>query len=229
MPIRPSVSKAWTLDFAETLGLGVEQAAVGTAETIGLQGALQRLRLQQHREPGQRALGDRSAGERRERRPEMILGLRRDADLLARQDRGDPFRRPAAFGGIVDSRQRLQGDRLGRVFRERAAEIVPVAAHGERRGADRAAEVEGEDLGAGVAAELQRHQRQQHRFAGAGRADDERMADIADMEARSGTGSSLRSARRRAAAPFKWSSRGGPAQTAESGIMWARFSVETGG
>ena len=28
-----------------------------------------------------------------------------------------------------------------------AAEIVPVAAHGERRGADRAAEIEGEDLG----------------------------------------------------------------------------------
>ena len=113
----------------------------------------------------------------------MILGLRRDADLLARQDRGDPFRRPAAFGGIVDSGQRLQGDRLGRVFRERAAEIVPVAAHRERRGADRAAEVEGENLGAGVAAELQRHQREQHRFAGACRPDDERMADIADMEA----------------------------------------------
>ena len=65
---------------------------------------------------------------------------------------------------------------------ERAAEIVPVAAHGERRGADRAAEVEGEDLRAGIAAELQRHQRQQHALAGAGRADHQRMADIADME-----------------------------------------------
>jgi hypothetical protein len=31
-------------------------------------------------------------------------------------------------------------------FGQAAAEIVPVAAHGERRGADRAAEVEGEDL-----------------------------------------------------------------------------------
>src|SRR5208283_2553953 len=35
--------------FAEALGLGVEQPAIGTAETIGLQGALQRLRLQQYR------------------------------------------------------------------------------------------------------------------------------------------------------------------------------------
>jgi len=37
--------------FTETFGLGVEQAAVGTAETIGLQGALQGLRLQQYRQP----------------------------------------------------------------------------------------------------------------------------------------------------------------------------------
>ena len=37
------------LDFglSEPLGLGIEQAAVGTAEAIGLQRALQRLRLQQ--------------------------------------------------------------------------------------------------------------------------------------------------------------------------------------
>ena len=46
--------------FAQPLGFGVEQAAIGTAEAIGLQRALQRLRLQQHREPGQRALGDRA-------------------------------------------------------------------------------------------------------------------------------------------------------------------------
>ena len=59
---------------------------------------------------------------------------------------------------------------------------MPVPAHGERRGSDGAAEVEGEDLGFRVTAELERHQRQQHRFARAGRADDERVADIPDME-----------------------------------------------
>ena len=46
--------------FAQTFGLGVEQTAVGTAEAIGLQGALQGLRLQQYREPGQRAFRDRA-------------------------------------------------------------------------------------------------------------------------------------------------------------------------
>ena len=65
---------------------------------------------------------------------------------------------------------------------QRAAEIVPVAAHGERGRPDRAAEIEGEDLGARIAAELQRHQRQQHGLAGAGRTDHQRVADVADME-----------------------------------------------
>ena len=102
---------------------------------------------------------------------------------------------------IVDARQRLQRHRMLGAGRQAAAEIVPVAAHGERRGADRAAEVEGEDLVVAVAAELHRHQRQQHRLAGAGRADDQRVADIADMQAEAGTASSLRSCRRAAAAP----------------------------
>ena len=59
---------------------------------------------------------------------------------------------------------------------------MPVAAHGNRGGADRAAEVEGEHLRARIAAELQRHQREQHRLARAGRADHQRMPDIADMQ-----------------------------------------------
>jgi hypothetical protein len=44
-----------------------------------------------------------------------------------------------------DAGERLQRDGVG-AFGQAAAEIVPVAAHGERGGADRAAEVEGEDL-----------------------------------------------------------------------------------
>ena len=59
---------------------------------------------------------------------------------------------------------------------------MPVATHGQGGRADRAAEIEGENLCAVVAAELQGHQRQQHGFAGAGWADDERVADVADME-----------------------------------------------
>jgi len=83
----------------------------------------------------------------------------------------------------IHTAKRLQGDRFGKVIGEGAAEIVPIAAHRERRGPDAAAEIEGEYLRAGVTAELQRHQRQQHAFAGAGRPHDQCVADIADMQA----------------------------------------------
>ena len=41
------------------LGLGVEQTTRGAANAIGLQRALERLRLQQHRQAGERALHNR--------------------------------------------------------------------------------------------------------------------------------------------------------------------------
>ena len=64
----------------------------------------------------------------------------------------------------------------------RMAEVLPVSAHRQRGRADRSAKVEREDLRILVAAELHRHQCQQHRFAGTGRSDDQHVADIADME-----------------------------------------------
>ena len=130
----------------------------------------------------------------------MILCFRRDDDRFAGQDVGDPFRRPGAFRGIIDSGQRLERDGLGRIVRQRAAEIMPVATHGERGRTDRAAEVEGEDLATGIAAELQRHQRQQHGLAGAGRTHHQRVADIAHMKRKSETASPPRFAQRTALA-----------------------------
>src|SRR3546814_9517701 len=65
---------------------------------------------------------------------------------------------------------------------ETAAKILPVAAHRQRRHPDRAAEIEGEHLAGLIAAELHGDQREQHRFAGAGRSDDQGMADVADMQ-----------------------------------------------
>ena len=73
---------------------------------------------------------------------------------------------------IIDARERLKRHAVVSALGEAAAEIVPVATHGERGGADRSAKVEGEDLAFRIASKLQRHQRQQHRLAGAGRADD---------------------------------------------------------
>ena len=93
-----------------------------------------------------------------------------------------PFGGPGPFGGIIDSRERLQRDGGERLLRQRAAEVVPIAAHGERRGPDRPPEIEGEDLGLGITSELQRHHRQQHALASAGRSDHESMPDVTDMQ-----------------------------------------------
>ncbi len=82
----------------------------------------------------------------------------------------------------MNAGQRLQRDGVLVRVGQFSAEVMPVAAHGERSGADRAAEVEGEDLAARVPPELKRHQRQQHGFSGAGRADDEGVTDIPDMQ-----------------------------------------------
>ncbi len=41
--------KGLNVGLSQPLGFGIEQAAIGPAEAIGLQRALQRLRLQQHR------------------------------------------------------------------------------------------------------------------------------------------------------------------------------------
>ena len=112
----------------------------------------------------------------------MLLQFGGNGDGLPGEQRRNPFGGPGALARVIDARQRLQGDGSARVIGQRAAEIVPVAAHGERRRADRSAEVKGEDLGARIAPELQGHQRQQHALAGASRSDDQGVAHVADME-----------------------------------------------
>ena len=163
------------------LGLGVEQPAPGSVERVGLQCLLQVRRLQDDGEPGQASLLDRGRGEAGERRPDMVAGGRADLDPLAAEQPGDPGSGPDPLGIFVDPRQRLQRDGQGVLARERAAEIVPIAAHGQRRRPDRAPEIEGEDLRTRIAAELQRHERKQHALARAGRPDDKPVADIAHM------------------------------------------------
>src|SRR3546814_5958653 len=61
------------------------------------------------------------------------------------------------------------------------SERMMCAAHRQHGGARRKALVEDIDLGVRVAPELQDQQRQQHGFTGAGRPDDQHMADIANM------------------------------------------------
>ena len=159
----------------------------------------------------------------------MLLGFGADGHAFAGEYRGHPLRRPGPFGSIIECRERLQRDRLERVLGKRAAEVVPVATHGKGRGPDRAAEIEGEHLGPGIAAELQRHQRQQHALAGAGRSDHEGMPDVTDMQGEPERGRAFGPGKEEQGGAPRCSSRSGPAHTAESGIMWARLRVETGG
>ncbi len=65
---------------------------------------------------------------------------------LAHQDRDDPVSRPGALVCVMNPGERLQRNGRVHAFGEVPPEIVPVATHGECRGADRAAEIEGEDL-----------------------------------------------------------------------------------
>ena len=218
--------------LAETLGLGVEQPAVGPAEAIGLQApasarwtAAAPTRPVSVRSPTGALASEVSA----DQRCSLTSGV--TVDSFAGENRRDPFRRPARSAGVRSiAASGCKRDRLDRVIRERAAEIVPVAAHGERRRADRAAEVEGEDLGtpdsAGTAAPS----------APAARDLPAPVGPTTSVWPTSPTWSekperrrAFGLARRAAAAPPRCSSRSGPAHTAESGIMWARLRVETGG
>ena len=81
------------------------------------------------------------------------------------------------------------------------------------------APVEEDDLRADEAAELQGEQRQQHRLAGAGRADDQGMADIADMQIEPERRAAARLASSSAAARSRCRLASGPAHTADTGIM----------
>src|SRR2546421_9717942 len=112
----------------------------------------------------------------------MILRFRRDFDPLTAEDRGDPLCCPATLRWIINRRKRLKLNEFRGFAREYATDVVPIATHRDGCGAYGAAEVECEDLRVRIASELERHQRQQHRFAGAGRSGHQGMSDIADMK-----------------------------------------------
>src|SRR6266478_4656371 len=99
----------------------------------------------------------------------MILGFRRDFDLLTAEDRGDPLCCPATLRWIINRGKRLKLNEFRRFAREHAADVMPIATHCNGGGTYGTAKIEREDLGVWIAAELKRHQCEQHRFAGAGR------------------------------------------------------------
>src|SRR5204863_440880 len=132
--------------LAEMFGLGIEKTTIGAADTIGSQRLLQVVGLEQDGQARQRALRNWRRRQRGERRPEMLLDLGGNRHALAPQDRDQPVGGPGPLGDIVDPGERLKGHAVFSAFGKPTAKIVPVAAHGERGGADRSAKVEGEDL-----------------------------------------------------------------------------------
>ena len=215
--------------LAEPLALGVEQPAIGAADAVRPQRLLELRGLQQHGKPGQRPLADRGAGERGERGPEMLLQLGRQRDLLARRGCRRPSRRPRrvpACGGCRPAagarrmlRRRPTGCRRDRASRR--AWRVRRRGSIRRNRTRRPASADSAGTAAPSAPAAPTCRRPSGRLPA--------YARHRRHGARSGTASSPRSGRRTAAAPQ--SARPAPARprSAESGIMWARFRVETGG
>jgi hypothetical protein len=84
---------------------------------------------------------------------------------------------PESLGFVVDVRERLKGARGAVVAR-----LVVGAADGERGGARRPVLVEDDDPSVRIPEELEREKAEKGALPGAGRADDQRMADVLDRE-----------------------------------------------
>ena len=82
----------------------VEQTAVGTVKRVGAERGAKRVRLEQQGEAGQCPFLGRRGREAAQRGPDRVLDLGRDNNLLVREQRTDPLRCPAPFGGAVGSR-----------------------------------------------------------------------------------------------------------------------------
>ncbi len=155
--------------------IGVEQLAVRAAKHVRRERLAQRVRLQQYRQAGERALFGRRAGKAAERRPDGRFLVRANGDAFVQQSAFDPFGGPGAITLLVDACERLECDRTV------GAEVVILTAQAERRCAHRAAHVERENARAGIAAELHGQRGEQDRFPHAGRAGDQRVAHVADV------------------------------------------------
>ena len=128
------------------------------------------------------------------------------------------------IGIVIDVAQRAK-----RQIGLRAGKVIELPAQRLRQHPDRVAAVESENLCARIAEPLRRDQSERRRFAGAGRPDDQRVAEIGNMQVEAERGRAAGRRVQQAAGCSSASGRSGfsrrPAHTEVIGIMSARFSV----
>ena len=109
-----------------------------------------------------------------------------DHNALHGNKRFDPFARPGAVSIGCKFAKRTEGESclrfLSFLFFLPCPDLVVIAARSQCQRIKRFPLVEGKDLRAFIAPELCGDQRQQGRFAGPRRSEDQRMADIVDMK-----------------------------------------------
>jgi hypothetical protein len=171
-----SISNRTRSDKREAVFGAVEHAAHGALLRVRQERCLHGGVLDQQPQAREVPLLRRGGHQAAKRRPDRLLDLRRVGQTLLGEKRHHPVEGVGAALRRVDAGQRLEG---GNAI---AAEIDRGPAHAEEGGARRAALVEHEDFGAGKATPLQGKEGEQHRLAGAGRADNHGVADIADMK-----------------------------------------------
>ena len=103
---------------------------------------------------------------------------RRHGHALQGDHRLQPLRGPGSLGRLVERGEGLESQGVGAA----SGQVVVLSARGRRQHPHRVAHVEYEHLRVRVAAELRGEEAQEHRFAGAGGAEDERVADVRVME-----------------------------------------------
>ena len=135
----------------------------------------------------------------------------------------DPAHCPLNIRVVVDVAQRAK-----RQIRFRAGQIVELAARSLREHPDGIAAVKSEDLGAWISEPLGRDQTERGRLAGSGRPDNQRVAEVGDMQIEA-EGSRPGGRGKQSGGLFFGISADGfsrrPAQTEVIGSMSARFSV----
>ena len=160
---------------ADVVVAGVEEVAEGAAG-VGGEGGGEVAVLELGEEIGEAAVGRWLGRQEAQGGVEGLAGRRGDGEAVDGEDDLQPFESPEALRRVaVDMGERLEADGAD-------GEVVVAGGGGVGEEPAGVADVEAEDLGARVAQELGDQEVEERALAGAGRADDEGVADVVVVE-----------------------------------------------